>query len=363
MDRAVKLLAVLWVAMLCYSQNPLPSPNANGGGGGGGGGCDPTQTVCIGTGHLTSGNILAFPDTGVVVMAGVTGKIIIPVWARFHYNFVTTDYTNLCAGLNPSEFFLWNGAWVYSTLQTPDSLGITAQGKSNAETFLPVVAGFGGSTQIWATAGAGGLTGAPLIICPYGHCVTAYAGTQPDQGCGGVRTYTLSGGTGYTAGQDLSVPTSPPFIIHIDTVNGGGTPLTSHMTAAGVQFTENGGIDGFTPDAGCKTLAIGGNAGLMYMAGDTINVATGDGSCAFTVATVNGMGAVTGLTQPTAGANQGNGYSVGSNQATTGGSGDGMLTVNVTVITGTGLGGTITGVTSFAGGDGTADVVFGYTEK
>ena len=130
-----------------------------------------------------------------------------------------------------------------------------------------------------------------------------------------IRPYTDSN----TIGEDVGFATETyeqgeeVFAQQLNILAGGGTLFVAQFQQGAISL------------AG---LAIGGDAGLDYIVGDSINIIQGGGvGGTATVTTIGAGGAVTGLVL----SNVGYGFSVANGLSTTGGSGTG-LTVNITAV-------------------------------
>lgn len=210
-----------------------------------------------------------------------------------------TNFTDFWNNTNQQDYLLWvdGSAQVYEW-----SGGIQAlQAVSNASGIIatlngqPTVGGInykvGDTINITGNSGSGAQATILKVLA------------------NGISTYSLdSGGTGYTVNDVITVGNyqtgqSLGATIHVDSVDGSGVILTSHLVTPGTFY----GVSHNWPVTG----GTGHNALINITAIASGIVGTTDGSAALALS------------------NGGSGYSTGAGAATTGGSGSG-LTVNIT---------------------------------
>lgn len=151
-----------------------------------------------------------------------------------------------------------------------------------------------------------------------------------------VATVPTTAGTGYTAGDILTVFQDPGVggTIRVATVDGGGGVLTISLRTQGQHYALSSDVATVNSQTGGQVITVAvNNAGTGYVPTDILLITGGGADASFTVNTVNGSGAITSVTL----LNPGTGYSNASNVATAGGTGTGA-TVNITATTGAGTG-------------------------
>ncbi len=200
-------------------------------------------------------------------------------------------------------------AMKWSTAAAPGT--VVFQGGAGADTFVADTAGLAGPPAGWDLVAKLGIVGAA-----YAGPLTVSGGGGNDVIAGGAGTNTLMGGPGDDTFLQSTKSTA-------DTMQGGDGFDTVDYSSRAASVNVTVGVSGAV-----TTAAIGAAGGTGYKANDILTIVGGAAPATVKVSTISAAGAVTAVAIVTPGA----GYSTGVGVATTGGSGNGAATVNVSAV-------------------------------